>query len=202
MKPDEQVLFPRLGCVIMASGEGRRFGGNKLMADFGGQPLICRALAAAAGCFGALVVVTRHAAVADVCREQGVRVLLHDLPLRSDTVRLGLGAMPESIDGCMFCPGDQPLLTRKTVQALCRCFAQEPQQIWRPAFAGEPGAPVLFPRWAFPELSSLPEGKGGGAVIRRYPEQVSLLTIGSALELADVDTPEALAALLAFAGEE
>ena len=29
-----------LGCVIMASGTGQRFGGNKLLADFGGRPLI------------------------------------------------------------------------------------------------------------------------------------------------------------------
>ena len=31
-----------LGCVIMASGLGKRFGGNKLMADFHGQPMIAR----------------------------------------------------------------------------------------------------------------------------------------------------------------
>lgn len=31
-------LNPNLGCVIMASGLGKRFGDNKLMADFDGQP--------------------------------------------------------------------------------------------------------------------------------------------------------------------
>lgn len=40
-----------LGCVIMASGLGKRFGGNKLMADFDGQPLICRALTVTDGLF-------------------------------------------------------------------------------------------------------------------------------------------------------
>ena len=39
---------PALGCVVMASGQGRRFGGNKLMADFCGAPLIANALALAA----------------------------------------------------------------------------------------------------------------------------------------------------------
>ena len=39
---------PALGCVVMASGLGRRFGGNKLMADFCGVPLIANALALAA----------------------------------------------------------------------------------------------------------------------------------------------------------
>ena len=42
---------PHLGCVIMASGLGKRFGGNKLMADFDGQPLICRALTVTDGLF-------------------------------------------------------------------------------------------------------------------------------------------------------
>ena len=33
-----------IGCVIMASGLARRFGSNKLLADFGGRPMLCRAL--------------------------------------------------------------------------------------------------------------------------------------------------------------
>ena len=36
-------FFPKLGCVIMASGLGKRFGGNKLMEDFHGKPMIQRA---------------------------------------------------------------------------------------------------------------------------------------------------------------
>ena len=35
---------PPVGCVIMASGLARRFGSNKLLADFEGRPLLCRAL--------------------------------------------------------------------------------------------------------------------------------------------------------------
>ena len=37
-----------VGCVIMASGLSRRFGTNKLLADFCGQPMLCRAFAATA----------------------------------------------------------------------------------------------------------------------------------------------------------
>lgn len=33
-----------VGCVIMASGRAVRFGSNKLLADFGGAPLIAQAL--------------------------------------------------------------------------------------------------------------------------------------------------------------
>ena len=189
--------FPQkiLGCVIMASGLGKRFGGNKLMADFHGLPMIARALAATEDLFARRVVVTRHADVADFCRKQGVEAVLHGEPYRSDTVRLGLEAIG-TVSGCLFCPGDQPLLRRETVAALISAWEGEPDAIWRPGIAGQPGAPILFPHWAFEELRSLPEGKGGGFLAKKYPERVRVLPVRDEYELADVDTRETLVELL------
>ena len=184
-----------LGCVIMASGLGKRFGGNKLMADFHGQPMIARALATTDDLFACRVVVTRHADVADFCRKQGVEVVLHGEPYRSDTVRLGLEAIG-TVSGCLFCPGDQPLLRRETVAALISAWEGEPDSIWRPGFEGQPGAPILFPHWAFEELRRLPEGKGGGFLAKKYPERVRVLPVRDEYELMDVDTRETLVELL------
>lgn len=180
-----------VGCVIMASGLGKRFGGNKLMADFGGQPMIARILAATEGIFDRRVVVTRHEDVALLCREQGIEVVLHDLPNRNDTVRLGLEAVGD-VDGCLFCPGDQPLLRKETVAALVSDWKKEPDFICRTVFENQPGAPILFPKWAFPELLSLPEGKGGGLLTKKYPERVRLHPVRDRYELIDVDTRENL----------
>ena len=184
----------RAGCVIMASGLGRRFGGNKLLADFGGEPLICRAFRATEEIFDCRVVVTRHEEVAELAREWGIGVVLHDLPLRSDTVRLGLQAVGEAT-GCLFCPGDQPLLRRETAAALVEEGLRNPGTIWRPAFQGTPGSPVWFPRELFPELMALPPGKGGGFVVKQYPGRVRTIAAG-AKELQDVDSPEDLLRLL------
>ena len=183
---------PDVGCVVMASGLGTRFGGNKLMADLNRRPLIGWTLDATAQ-FEHRVVVTRHADVADYCRAQGVEVILHELPLRSDTVRLGLQAMPDGIAGCLFCPGDQPMITADSLSAMAMGLSQAPECIWRPAFDGVPGAPVLFPRWAFDELAHLPAGKGGGVLAKRYPDRVRLMPVTDASELMDIDTPEQLA---------
>lgn len=188
---DLDAPFGNTGCVVMASGVGKRFGSNKLMADFRGEPLLCRALDATEGIFARRVVVTRHREVEQLCRGWKVECLLHDLPQRSDTVRLGLEAL-QGVESCLFCPGDQPLLCRDTVAAMALCALQEPQSIWRAAFEGRPGAPVLFPGWAFPELRSLPEGAGGGAVIQKHPERVRLLPVRDERELMDADTPQAL----------
>ena len=180
------------GCVILASGLGTRFGGNKLMAPFRGQPMICRAIAATEGIFSRRVVVTRHPEVAELCAKLDVPALLHALPYRSDTVRLGLEALGD-VDGCLFCPGDQPLLTRQTVASLALWAKNEPECILRPAFDGTPGAPVFFPRWAFPELKTLPAGKGGGVLAKKYPASVKLLHLTDGKQLQDADTPETLA---------
>ena len=85
---------PPVGCVIMASGLARRFGSNKLLADFGGRPLLCRALeVTATPALAARVVVTRSAEVKALCDAQAVPCLLHSLPGRNDTVQLGLEAL-------------------------------------------------------------------------------------------------------------
>lgn len=180
-----------VGCVIMASGLGKRFGGNKLMADFGGQPMIARILAATEGIFDHRVVVTRHEDVAALCRKHGIEVILHDFPHRNDTLRLGLEAVGE-VDGCLFCPGDQPLLRRETVAALVSDWQSEPDFIRRTAFEDRPGAPILFPKWAFSELLTLPEGKGGAFLAKKYPERVRLHPVRDKCELVDVDTRETL----------
>lgn len=184
-------FFPKHGCVIMASGLGKRFGGNKLMADFLGRPMIHRALDATEGLFDRRVVVTRHESVAALCRERNVEVVLHDLPHRSDTVRLGLGAMGE-VDCCMFLPGDQPLLGRETVAMLLERWRENPDSIIRPVYEDTEGSPVIFPGWAFEELKNLPEGKGGGVVIRNHPHAVCRVSVTNPFELADADTPETL----------
>ena len=193
-----QEFFPEqcvTGCVIMASGQAKRFGSQKLMADFHGVPMIKRILAATEGIFTRRIVVTRHSEIAEICKVSGVDVLLHDLPHRSDTVRLGLEAIGD-VDGCMFCAADQPLLKRETVAALVRAAAQDRNCIWRPCFGDTPGAPVLFPKWAFDQLKNLPEGKGGSHVIRLYPERVRTVPVQNEYELMDADDPETLALLL------
>lgn len=199
-RPDVFVLDldrPRTpGCVILASGLGRRFGPQgKLLADYHGRPLLGWALEATGGCFdpGRRVVVTRSEQAAAFCREQGVRVVVHDLPHRSDTIRLGLKALGD-VDGCLFCPADQPLLTAETVRALVLCAAHDPAAVWRAARGQEPGAPVLFPRALLARLGALAPGQNGRSVLQDAGCPVRLLDT-DARELLDVDTPADLAAL-------
>lgn len=212
-----------VGCVIMASGLSRRFGTNKLLADFCGQPMLCRAFdATATPGIAARIVVTRSEEVQALCRAQGVPVLLHSLPGRNDTVRLGLSALLEQqpeLSGCMFLPGDQPLLRRETVETMTERFCHEQpsptewqketeREIFRLGFRvrNDPspltGSPVLFEKGLFQELLTLPQGMGGSVLLRKYPAHVHTVYIADRNELADADTPEALAQLEALARQK
>ena len=182
------------GCVLMASGLGRRFGGSKLMVPFLGKPLLYWALSATEGLFSRRVVVTRNPEAASFCAALGVETVVHDYPGRNDTVRLGLEAVG-NVTQCLFCPADQPLLSRQTVESLLLCGQNSRGRIWRPCFQGTPGAPILFSRDYFDELKHLPQGKGGGMVAASHGESVRTLPVTDKRELWDIDTPENLTEL-------
>lgn len=178
----------------MASGMGTRFGGNKLMAKLEGAPLIQHVIQVTENLFEKRVVVTRHNDVAKLCRALGAEVALHNKPHRDDTVRLGMGAIGEC-DTVTFFQADQPLISPSTITALLRAAENTPKCIWRTSFKGAPGAPVLFPSWAFDELQTLPSGKGGGYVAKQHEGLVRSIDVSSKWELFDVDTLEDLALL-------
>lgn len=77
----------------------------------------------------------------------------------------------------------------------CNAAENGVARIWRTSFDGVPGAPVLFPSWAFDELRSLPRGKGGGFVAKTHAECVRTIEVSSEWELFDVDTRDDLAQL-------
>ena len=187
----------KIGCVIMASGQGKRFGGNKLLCELEDRPVISYILEATA-CLEHRIVVTRHREIEALCARRQIPVMLHDQPDRSDTIRLGLTALLSQdphLAGCMFAAADQPRLQRTSIENLCRSFQAEPQYIWRLSFHGCPGNPVIFPYSCFDALLSLPERAGGSYLMQMHPEMVRQTEACDSRELLDVDTPEALALL-------
>ena len=71
-------------------------------------------------------------------------------------------------------------------------WKENPDRIVRPAYEDSEGSPVLFPAWAFPELKNLPDGKGGGVVIKNHPQAVYRVSVANPFELADADTRSTL----------
>lgn len=186
----------RIGCVVMAAGQGRRFGGGKLTADLEGRSLIRRTLKAVPReLFSAAAVVAGGGAVLELASSLGFLPVENERPELglSRTVRLGLEALGEC-QGALFWPGDQPLVRRETVLALTQRWRRDPETIAALGCRGVRGSPCIFPARLFPELLALTGDRGGSAVIRRHRELLVLVEAEEE-ELWDVDTSEDLAAL-------
>lgn len=194
---EQKQTFPHsVGCVIMASGLGRRFSAcpdhYKLMAEFHNQPLIAPVLNLAKALpFSQVVLVTRNPDVETFAKAMSIPVLLHTMPDKNHTIKLGLSHLLEEnpyLSGCMFCVADQPLLSGTTLENLLFSFSENPHKIIRTGTFAAPGNPILFPADFFPELLQLPSKCGGSFLTKKYPEQVLYVPVQDDLELFDVDT--------------
>ena len=187
--------FGNSGCIIMASGQGKRFGSNKLMAEYHGQPLIKWILDITKDLFSRRLVVTIHQDIEKLCTEYSIPVILHSSPYRNDMIRLGLDTIGSYIDRCAFIPSDQPLIKTESIASLLLCAKNETSYIWRTCYDKTPGSPVIFPKEYFDELMSLPQGKGGNVVVHGHESQVRQLPVTNKTELMDIDTPADMARL-------
>ena len=179
----------RLGAVLMASGAGRRFGGNKLLHPVDGVPMIERAMAAVpAELFSRACVVSRYPDILALAGERGyVPIPNPDAAQgQSASVRLGLAALAD-MDGVLFCVCDQPWLRRDSVERLLADFSAHPGCVCSLSWRGERGSPAVFPRDLFPELLALTGDRGGGGVIRAHSSRLRLVEASAAEELRDVD---------------
>lgn len=184
-----------IGCVVMAAGDARRFGGNKLAEKVGGKSLIRRALEAVpAEELSAVAVVTQYPEVEALAGTFGFRPVRNPHPDWgiSHTIRLGLEALGPC-GAAMFLVSDQPFLRRETVAAEVEFFRRHPDKLVGLSHGGVRGNPCIFPASYFPELLALREDRGGSSVIRRHEEDL-LLFEAAAEELEDIDTCQVLRA--------
>lgn len=186
----------KLGCVVMAAGNARRFGENKLAAKLQGRSLILRALEAVPPEeFDEVTVVTQYPEVLELAEKFGFTALRNPHPDWgiSHTIELGLRTLKDC-GGVMFLVSDQPLLKQESVRKLTALWHSQPDKIAALSHGGVRGNPCLFPARFFPELLELQEDHGGNTVIRRHEDELLLLDV-SPEELTDVDTPKALEGL-------
>jgi molybdenum cofactor cytidylyltransferase len=187
-----------VGALILAAGRSTRMrGANKLIADLGGKPVVAHvADAVAAAGMPPPVVVLGHLAD-DVRAAFGDRratfVIAPDFADGlSTSLRAGLAAVPADWSAVLVCLGDMPRVDAATLVALAA--AHQPGVIAVPVHDRQRGNPVLWDRAWFAELAAVTGDRGGKPLLERFATHV-VEVVGSAGTLADIDTPEALAAL-------
>jgi len=194
---------PRIAALILAAGQSRRMGEvNKLLIDIGGKPMVRRVaetiLATAAT---PVVAVLGH-------ERDRVRAAFAGLKVRaiynpdyaagiSTSLKRGLAALPDDIDGVLVCLGDMPLVGPAEIDRLIGAFnPTEGRAIIVPTGRGKRGNPVLWAKRFFPEMQDIAGDVGARHLVGAYPELVAEVEMTGDGVLLDIDTPEALTAYL------
>lgn len=198
--PLRQVA-PKIAALLLAAGQSRRMGAvNKLLAVVGGEPMVVRAgRALLASQARPVVAVTGHEAerVAHaLARLEMATVHNPDYAAGLATsLKAGLAALREEIDGVIVCLADMPTVGAEVLDRLITAFNPlQGRAICVPTWQGKRGNPVLFARRFFPELMSVSGDLGGRGVIGQNQELVAEVPMPDAAVLVDIDTPAALAA--------
>ncbi len=189
----------KIAAVVLAAGRSSRMRGpNKLVAEFGGVPLVRRITQAAlASKAGPVVVVTGHdnLAVRDALADLNVSFVHNENYAEglSTSLRAGIGALGEDVAGAVICLGDMPGVSSGLIDKLIDAF--EPARgalIVVPARGGHRGNPVLWARRFFPDIMKLEGDIGARKLVAGYAEGVAEIEVDDDGAFFDIDTPETL----------
>ena len=181
-----------IGCIVMASGLSARYGRDKLLEMLGDREIILHTVGSLSAAGFMPLVVTRSEAVAALMKREAVACALHDGPLKSDTMRAGLEALPPDAAGWLFMPADQPLAQPASLRRLAARFLNCPARAVRLGFGADAGSPVLFPAACRSALLAYRGDRGGMDVLKERRIPCDVVSAEYAWELWDVDTPEGM----------
>ncbi|MDR0526613.1 MAG: nucleotidyltransferase family protein [Spirochaetaceae bacterium] len=183
-----------IDAILMASGYGRRFGANKLLAPYAGKPMarhtidLILDIRLQAACIVNVFFVAADPAVHSLASGlPDITLIENKHPELGQRESIRLGAERSTSDYMIFFPCDQPMLDAETVLNLIE--ARVHGAICRPEFRGVPGSPVLFSSEYRAELCSLGEGEHGRDIIKRHPQALVRVKASSSEALIDFDKP-------------
>ncbi len=189
-----------VGALILAAGRSTRMGAaHKLLADLHGRPVVAHTADAliAAGLPPPLVVLGHRAT--EVRAAFGDRpAIFVTAPDFADglaaSLRAGLAAVPGAWRGVLVCLGDMPRVAPATLRRLAAALT-DAAGVAVPVHDGKRGNPVAWGRTYFTRLRALTGDVGGKALLAEV-DAVEVPVDDDGV-LIDVDTPAALATLLA-----
>jgi molybdenum cofactor cytidylyltransferase len=196
----KRVQGPRIGAVLLAAGKSSRMGGpNKMLAEIEGRPMVARVAQRLLSSQARPIVAVLGNMADDVDAAIG------KLPLErvrnpdfanglSTSLKRGIAALPNDLDGAIVCLGDMPMVTGRDLDRLIAAFNPlEGRAIVVPVRHGKRGNPILWSSRFFPEMAVLSGDVGARQLIAEHADLVAEIEMDSDAVLLDIDTPEALA---------
>ena len=190
----------KIAFVMLAAGNSRRFGSNKLLYEIEGKPMYLLTLeklkkASEKIPESEITVVTQYEEIVKKAGEMKIPVFINPRPEDGISLSMQIGLMSvRDTDACLFTVSDQPWLEADTVVALTELFENEKKGMACIRWNGKTGNPCIFGQKYYEELMEISGDKGGKKIIKKHPEDVAYLQIRNARELQDADEPDVFTA--------
>jgi len=193
---------PKIAGLLLAAGSSRRMGKkNKLLAELDGTAMVARVAEQikASNSVGLLVVTGHEKENIEAILKDHATSFIHNSDYAdglSTSLKKGLSALPDDIDGVIVCLGDMPLVTSKHIDQLIRAFDPvEGRSICIPVHGRKRGNPVVWGKQYIAEILAVTGDIGARHLLEDYADQVIEVPIDQDGVLFDVDTPDRLAEL-------
>lgn len=177
--------------ILLAAGQGARFGSQKLLARLPGGPLVVEASAAnLLRAVGRVIAVTRRdAKLMRVLDDCGCQIVVNERADEGMGVSLAAGiAASDEASGWVVALGDMPYIQPATiVQVRDALVRGAPLAI--PSRAGARGHPVGFAAEFRGALVALRGDAGARALVAQHLDRATLIDVDDAGIAADIDTP-------------
>jgi len=178
--------------ILLAAGLSSRFGRQKLLEPWRGEPLLQRAAHSfiEAGLDPVIAVISGDPLLAETLAGLPLSVETNPRPERgiNSSIAIGVGALPRATPVALVGVADQPYLTAGAIGQLIKAFV--PGKIVVPRYGDYRGNPVIFDRRFFAELMHLIEAdRGGQVVVTAHPEAVIDVELPASMG-RDIDRPE------------
>ncbi|MEM0173697.1 MAG: nucleotidyltransferase family protein [Sulfolobaceae archaeon] len=179
----------RIGAIVLAGGEGKRFGGNKLIVKVGGKMLIQYVLEALEG-LDRVIVGGKY--IRDLIENFPSEIIIYNPFWKegmSTSLKLGLRFF-NNYDGVIIALGDMPLITREIVQKIINAYDNCKAVV--PVYGDNFGNPVLIGKELYKEIEKIVGDIGARYIIKNLKkEEICKVECGEEVVI-DVDTPEDL----------
>jgi molybdenum cofactor cytidylyltransferase len=192
-----------IGAVLLAAGSGRRFGGDKLLAQLrDGTPIAVATTAMLVATLPHVVAVVRPdaAILAAALRERGADVVLcpHAHEGMGTSLAWGVAAASDWT-GWVVALADMPFVQPATVQMLAEALAGG-AALAAPRYQGRRGHPVCFGPSYRKALLGLSGDRGGRDLLRAAGDLLHVIDCDDPGVLVDIDTPLELQRVAACPG--
>lgn len=180
-----------ISALVLAAGEGTRFGGTKQIEVVRGKPLAQHAVDAAAGAdVDEIVVVLGHDALTvrhALALPARARYVVNERYAEglSTSLAAGLDALDAASEAAVVLLADQPGIEARHVRVLVAAFERDRPGIARLRFRDGPG-PSILARSVWAEARSLTGDTGARALGEARPERVRWVAVDEETP-ADVD---------------